>query len=194
MSWRSLYIALIGLLTILRGSVIIAADPGTQQRMYSVACKFLEVDSKNTVTMLARPQVTMLEGDEAVVQVGGPSITLPSHLKERLVNDLPAVRVSITKADDRETAQSIYRADKSATKWQITVTHHGADQVLLDARLNFTDVESVDESGAVIATRGLRVLRHVSLNKAVSFDVSRGDGQKHRIEFNVREVQRDSAQ
>jgi hypothetical protein len=156
--------------------------------MYMVACKYIEVDADNRLQTLARPQVIMPEGQEAVVQVGGPGITFPDHLKERLANDIPLSTGPTAYTDDGKAKSPQKHAVKSATNWQIEVTPIKADTVLLDAKMNIANVDSVDEAGALISTQGLRVLRRVPLNKPISFDLPHGESKKRRIEFTVSEV------
>jgi hypothetical protein len=161
-------LAVIGLILLVDGPGIAAKPDEPEPCMYQVSCGYSEIDAKGEINILARPRVAMLEGEEAVVETAAPKVELPTRIKKRLAR---------TGGADR--------------KWKITVLPDQSGHVLLDATVNLTDVESADESGVVLSTKGMRIIRTVPLDQVVAFEVPRGDGKlRKRIEFTVSEVER----
>src|SRR5688572_21846849 len=114
-------LAVVGLILLVDGPGIAAKPEAGEPRTYQVHCGYSEIDANGAVQVLAKPRVAMFEGEEATVEIGAKKIELPTRIKKRLAR---------TGGADRT--------------WKITVLPDESGNVLLDATVNLTDVESVD--------------------------------------------------
>ncbi len=139
------------------------ASPEGTPPQYEIQLKLVERGADGRVQVLCAPRLMTLEGQPAVVQVGG---------------EVPAPRGS-------EVAEPL----RYGTSFSVKVFRTGG-RLLVDATANVADLSSATDDGVRITTRGLRLVEAITLGKAITVALDSGkpgDGKSRQWELLVRQ-------